>query len=266
MKKFLFVLFVISFVICNVSFSKQTYNAQVNLGMQMYKNQNYTGCLQTMYDVVHKDPSNTLAYYYIAISQARLGDVTKAQEAYQRVIDLNTSSQLSKYSQNGIECLQDSTKCKSKITVGTSKKAIDNVNLKMEESRIEAVKDIVNQNKNVQGVPVEYMREFKDYSLPKNQLQNKSAVPTKEEIADALDTLKRAGYQNYLPQPQMTKEQMQMSMINSLNANNGYNNQMNNYMPYMANPQEMSQMSPELIQTMMMGSMMNGLYTDYNQR
>lgn len=270
MKKIIFAFLMISFVFCEVVFSKPLYNAQVNSAIQMYKNKNYTECLQVMIDVVNQDPSNVVAYYYIAISQARLGNVDRAKEAYQRVIDLNTSTQLARYSRNGLNCLNQPEMCKSSLDFGSSKKALDNVSETIEENRIQAVKDIVNTKNNIQEVPVEYMKKFKDYSLPQNQIQNKSElpVPSKDEIATALDTLKRAGYQNYLPQPPLSAEQMQMSMINSINhqGNSGFNNPMANFIPYMSNSTDMSQVSPELIQSMMLGSMMQGLYTDNNQR
>jgi len=244
MKKFLLSIFVISFVLCNIAMAKTNYTPQVNSAIQMYKNRNYTECLQVMYEVVNKDPSNVLGYYYIAIAEARLGNIEKSKAAYQRVIDLNTSTQLSKYAKNGIECLEDPTKCKSEHNINPGQKAIDNVNAQIEDKKIQTVKDIVNQKQNIQDVPVNYMKDFKDYSQPKNQIQNKSEadIPTKEEIADALDVLKRAGYQAVMPQPPMTQEMMQMSMINSLNNQNqnNYYNPMNAMMPYAQNNMDMS--------------------------
>ena len=53
--------------------------------------------------------------------------IAKAKEAYQRVIDLNTSTQLSNYAQNGLECIDDATKCKTKATMDPTKKAMDAV-------------------------------------------------------------------------------------------------------------------------------------------
>jgi len=267
MKKILIAIFIIIFAAISNCEAKSYYNNQTASAMKMYKNKNYTECLQVMYEVVDKDPSNVLAYYYIAISQARLGQTDKAKEAYQRVLDLNTSTQLSKYAKDGISCLDDPTTCKSEVTFSHNQKVKDAVNQEIVDQRINSVKNIINQKQNVQEVPVNYMKDFKDYSLPKNQMQNKSEIPTKEEIADALDTLKRAGYQTYMPQPQMSAEMIQqMSMINSLNNSNNNNNSMSNFMPYMMNSDSMSQMDPQLLQTMMMSSMMNGLYNDYNQK
>ncbi len=267
MKRIIIALFFISFAVCDFCSAKSLYTPQISAAINMYKHKNYTECLQVMHEAVQKDPSNVLAYYYIAISQARLGDTSKAEEAYQRVIDLNSSTQLTNYSKNGLECLHDSTKCRTEFNMDPSKKAMDKVNADMENKKIDTVKDIVNQKKNIQEVPAEYMRDFKDYSLPKNQIQNKSElpVPTKNEIADALDTLKRAGYQNYLPQPATMSSEM-MQMVNALGTNNNNMNPMANFMPYMANSSDMAQPDPQLIQTMMMSSMMNGLTTDYSQR
>ena len=267
MKKYI-ALFILMFLISGYASAKSYYNAQTNSAIRMYKNRNYTECLQVMYDVVEQDPSNVLAYYYIAISQARLGQKDKAKEAYNRVIELNASTQLSNLSKNGIECLDDSTKCKSEFTISASQKAMDAVNAQLEEKKIDSIKSIVNQKNNVQDVPVDYLKGLKDYSLPENQQQNKSEAPSNEEILAALDTLKRAGYQNYMPQPAMTPEMMQLSMLNSLNGSNNqnYNNSMASFLPYMMNAQtDMSQIDPQVMQTMMMGSMMSGLYSNFGE-
>jgi len=259
MKKIIIAIFIIMFATMEVCSAKSYYNSKVNAGISMYKNKNYTECLQMMYEAVNNDPSNVLAYYYIAMSQARLGKVDKAKEAYQRVIDLNSSTQLSQYAQNGIECLDDSTKCRTKANLDQSKKALESVNQQMQESNMQSVKTMMNQNKNIQDIPPQYMKDFKDYSKPQNQIQNKAgAVPTKEEVADAFDVLKRAGYQNLAPQPAMTKEMLEMSMLNSMNGDysNSYNPMMN-YMPYMTQ-ENLSKMDPQLLQTMMTTSMMSG--------
>ena len=133
MKRFFIALAVIIFTATNMAQAAPVSNAKTNSAIRMYKNKNYTECLQVMHEVVSDDPSNVLAYYYIAISQARLGEKTKAQEAYQRVIDLNTSTQLSNYAKNGLECLEDSNKCKTEFNMVPTRKAIDAVNKQMEE-------------------------------------------------------------------------------------------------------------------------------------
>ena len=267
MKRIFIALVALFFIGVSVCEAKPVVNEQTNLGMKMYKEKNYTECLQIMFDVVNDDPSNVLAYYYIAISQARLGKTQKAKEAYQRVIDINTSTQLSNYSENGIACLDNPENCRTEANMDPTKRAMDSVNKQLEEKKIDTVRDIVNQKQNIQEVPIEYMKDFKDFSKPVNQKQNKVEAPTQNEIAQALDVLKRAGYQNYMPQPAMTPEMVQMSMLNSMNANNqGMNNPMASFMPYMLNHTPTSQMDPQLMQTMMMSSMMNGLYDDFDNK
>ena len=268
MKKLFLVLAIIIFTGTNICDAAPIMTDKTNAAIKMYKKKNYTECLQVMHEVVDEDPSNVLAYYYIAMSQARLGDKTKAQEAYQRVIDLNTSTQLYNLAKNGLDCLDDATKCKSEHTIDPTKQAMEAVNKQLEEKKIDTVRDIINSKQNIQEIPIEYMQEFKDFSLPQNQIHNKSEAPTKEEIAQALDVLKRAGYQNYMPQPAMSPEMLQMNMLNAMNNNNTQNtmNPMANFMPYMMNGQMASQMDPQFIQTMMMSSMMNSVYGDDFQK
>ena len=267
MKRIFIALAIIIFAGASLCEAKPVVNEQTNLAMKMYKNKNYTECLQIMYEVLDDDPSNVLAYYYIAIAQARLGETDKAKEAYRRVIDLNTSTQLSKYSENGIACLDDPENCRTAENMDPTKRAKESINAQIEKNKIDSVRSIINQKQDIQEVPIEYLKEFKDFSKPVNQKQNKVEAPTQNEIAEALDVLKRAGYQNYMPQPVMTPEMVQMSMLNSMNANaNNMNNPMANFMPYMLNHNPTAQMDPQLMQTMMMSSMMNGLYDDFDNK
>ena len=263
MKKIFISLFLIMFLCAGYCSAKSYYNDKTSSAIKMYKEKNYTECLQVMHDVVEDDPSNVLAYYYIAISQARLGQTAKAKEAYERVIEINSSTQLTNLSKNGIECLADSTKCKTEFSLNATQKAINTVNEQLEKKTIDNIKNMVNQKNNAQNVPLDYLRDLKDFSLPENQEKNKSEAPTNEEILAALDTLKRAGYQNYMPQPAMTSEMMQMSMLNSLNGNNNYYNSMG-FMPYMMTGADPSQIDPQVMQTMMMSSMMNGLNMNFD--
>ena len=264
MKKIFISLFLIMFFAAGYCSAQSYYNAKTSSAIKMYKANNYTECLQLMHEVVEEDPSNVLAYYYIAISQARLGQSEKAKEAYERVIDINSSTQLTNLSKNGIECLEDSTKCKTEFSLDPKQKAINTANENLEKKTIESIKNMVNQKNKAQDVPLDYLKELKDYSLPANQEKNKSEVPTNEEILAALNTLKRAGYQSYMPQPAMTSEMMQMSMLNSLNGNNNnYYNSMG-YMPYMMTGMDPSQIDPQVMQTMMMSSMMNGLNMNFD--
>ena len=43
-------------------------NANLKSGISKYKNGNYTGCLQELYALTKKDPSNAAAYYYMAMA------------------------------------------------------------------------------------------------------------------------------------------------------------------------------------------------------
>ena len=88
MKKILIAIFITMFAVAGYTSAKSFYNEQTSAAIKMYKNKNYTECLQVMYEVVDKDPSNVLGYYYIAIANARLGKTDKAREAYERVLEM----------------------------------------------------------------------------------------------------------------------------------------------------------------------------------
>ena len=63
-----------------------------------------------------------------------------------------------------------------------------------------------------------------------------------------------------MPQPAMTSEMMQLSMLNSMNNQSSQAmNPMAGFMPYMMNAQNPSQLDPQFLQTMMMSSMMGGM-------
>ncbi|MDD3593632.1 MAG: tetratricopeptide repeat protein [Candidatus Gastranaerophilales bacterium] len=240
---------------------KQAYNSKLQEAIWMYKKMNYTGCMQLTLDVVEDDPSNVLAYYYLAISTARLGNKKKAVEAYNKVIEINSSAQLSNYAKNGIICIEKPAECPSGTTEGDpAKKAVDDVKKSIEQRKLDSVKDIINTKQDVKDVPYDYMKDFTDFSKP----QKKSGQPAKEEIADALETLKRAGYGNFV-QPQnfaMTPEMMQMSM---LMGSTGNNSGMNAMLPYMMNMQGQTgqNIDPQLMQSMIMGSMMQDMYSNF---
>ena len=77
-------------------------NASLKQGIEAYKESNYIGCLQKMAEVLSDDPSNTLAHYYIGMSNIQLGNGSKGKEAYKKVVLLNTNEHLTKLAQKGL--------------------------------------------------------------------------------------------------------------------------------------------------------------------
>ena len=59
-----------------------------------YRQQNYIGSLQDLIKIMDKEPNNTLAKYYAALSYTQLGKQSEAQALYQEVIDKNDNETL----------------------------------------------------------------------------------------------------------------------------------------------------------------------------
>lgn len=77
-------------------------NASLKQGIEAYKESNYIGCLQKMAEVLSEDPSNTLAHYYVGMSNIQLGNGSKGKESYEKVVKLNTNEHLTKLAKKGI--------------------------------------------------------------------------------------------------------------------------------------------------------------------
>ena len=60
-----------------VAFAKTTSNSSLSSAIRMYKAKNYSQCYITLSDIVKKDPSNVVAYYYLAMSSAQIGKILK---------------------------------------------------------------------------------------------------------------------------------------------------------------------------------------------
>ena len=70
-----------------------------------YKQQNFIGSLQDLAKILDKEPDNTLAKYYAALSYTQLGKRSEAEKLYREVIDKNDNEVLVHYSQRAIDCL-----------------------------------------------------------------------------------------------------------------------------------------------------------------
>ena len=285
MKKLLLVLILSMF--STAGFAATYYTADVINAMKMYKARNYTECLQLMHEALEKDPSNVIAYYYVGLTQTRLGEADKAREAYERVISLNTSSQLTKYAKDGIVCIDTPENCPSGITLDPAQRIISEIDYKMEKEKINTIKNTVNNNRSTSSIPREYVTGLKDFSSAQVQKTEKERYkqleriknmtpseneaeqpeksgalndkPSKDEIADAFDTLRRAGYMNFNPQAmamQYSPDMMQMNMLMGLNGMNYNSNEFSMY-PYMMYQGQNQNFSPEMIKSMMMSSMVN---------
>jgi len=70
-----------------------------------YKKSNFAGCLQESISYVRQHPSDTLGFYYLAMSYAKVNDKDNAVKAYEKVIALNDNPMIVKYATNGRNCV-----------------------------------------------------------------------------------------------------------------------------------------------------------------
>lgn len=272
-------------------------SAQINAAIKKYKAGNYAGCLQDMQAYVKRDPSNAVAYYYIAISYAQANNKDEAIKAYEKAIALKSNPIVTDYATTGKRCLETPDKCKETEDLsdldkfvqqpfgdGLSKKVKDD----LESKHLDALKNDINKDK-----------EIDVYELKK--FNKSEAKPSNAEVVNALKVLEKAGFSNLVqnsqaapaqnqvqtqnqnsamneyakvmndPQIMAQNQQMQQlqMMMGNGNNNNNQNNNFMNMLPYMMAQSgqggQGSNMSPQLIQSMLMNSMMPSFDFDTNK-
>ena len=259
-------------------------NANIKSAVAKYKNGNYSGCLQELFSLTKKDPSNALAYYYMALAYTHVDMKDDAIEAYEKVISLNDNSFLTEYATKGRDCLTDGPACKAPEETGNTEnpesgeESMDDldkfinapygnglspqVNQENKEKELKRIQNTINKKNELDAKDVQQLRDFdnkKDFSS-QSEVTDKIAQVSDEEVLKAINTLKEAGltlnvqnenFYNGYQDPQMA----QMSM---LLGNNNNNNSMTNMLPMlMAQAQKGENADPRLIQAMMMNSMMS---------
>ncbi len=263
MKKILSV-FIAIFLCSQASFAANS--ATLNGAIQKYKAQNYVGCIQDAKDIVKKDPANATAYYYLAISYSKVGKKDEAIDAFQKVITLSTNTTLVEYATKGSSCLSNPEQCKEdekkKLNLdGEIDKFIKSGSSYSQEAK-----------KQIQDI---HMQQLKNNI--NSEADQKSEMPTNDEIAEAVKTLARAGVNpmptsNPYTQAQQSlyqnPEYMQLQMLMGSNNNNNGGDFMNMLPYFMAQNQSGTgankNLSADAIKNMMMSSMMGSLSTTFD--
>lgn len=263
MKKFLTTIIL---AIIGLSAVAQAAGTSLDAAIRKYKSKNYVGCIQDTIELTQKDPANTIAYYYMAISYAQIGNKDNAVLAYQKVIDLSTNLTLVSYAKKGLSCATGADECKPKSAAAAALDAdldrfikggqfySEDVNKKLQEIRNEQLKNNINNEV--------------------NQLE-KSEMPTNDEIAVAVKTLAKAGFnplqmQNnpVLQAQQAMYQNPEYAQLQMLLGNNSNNFDFTNMLPYfLAQKQGGNQnqnLSQDMVKNMMMSSMMGSLSTTFD--
>ncbi len=231
MKKY--ILLLLSIVICsstmNLANGKTTTNTDLASAIRMYKAGNYSQCYVSLNKIIKKDPSNAVAYYYLAMTSAQIGKKDDALANYDKAISLSPDSQIGRYAQKGKTCLEDPDNCNDKVDDATELDAFiqrkfgsgfsKEARSDYEKQKIENIMREMNRGKEI--APGEF-KEYKDFSSMNTQ-------PTNEEIVNALRVLQNAGLGNLFNNNTELSLLMGGQNNNTLNMllGNGNNNSLN---------------------------------------
>ena len=192
MKKSLLLSLFLIFITSNIAFSEYNVESTLPNAIKLYKNGNYSQAYCILEDVVAKDPSNPLAYYYLAMASTQLGKKDEAILNYDKVLTLETkNSNLKRYAKKGKTCIEAPDNCHNAMyeTVEEEfllKKGIkfsDKVKNDYEQLKLENIMREMNRN---DSIDPQKFKEFKDFS----------SIPTNDEIVAAIRVLQKAGINN----------------------------------------------------------------------
>lgn len=113
-----------------------------------YRMSNFAGAMQESEAYVRKNPKDTLGYYYLAMSYAKINDKENAIKAYEKVISLHDNPMIVKYATNGRNCIMgrgDEAKCYQDVNVPELKYPYAEMAANMDMTIINP-QDLVNKN------------------------------------------------------------------------------------------------------------------------
>ena len=261
-------------------------NPNLNHAVSSYKKANYTGAAQELFSYLKKYPEDPKALYYMAMTLANLGDSDTAIQLYERVIMLNPGDAFVSSAAKGRDCLTGGPLCtESAIMQPTEPDPLDEFinapygdGFSPELKEQMKFKDLENIQENINRKPEldeEDVQEIKDFdekhsgeALTDNKIAMADGEVSNDDIVSALNTLRKAGmtvsiqpsaatqYQN----PQMAE--MSMMLGGNQNRNNDSMAQMLPYMMQAGTKEGAQNLDPQVIQAMMMNSMMSSF--DFN--
>lgn len=253
-----------------------------------YKKNNYTGAAQELISFVEKNPDNARAYYYLAMALANLGDSDGAVAAYEKVITINPNEAMTTYAAKGRDCIIGGPLCVDPdLMAGEEPDPLDEfinapygdgfspeLKEQMKLKNLESIQKNINRKPELNSDDIQEIKEFDDKNSSFNITDNLIALAdgevSNDEIVEALNTLKKAGMtvsiQPSTPNPAMYQNpqmaQMNMMLGNNQNVNNDPMAQMLPYMMQAGTKEGAQNVDPQVIQSMMMSSMLNNF--DFN--
>jgi len=256
----------------------------VQSGVQKYKAGDYLGAQQDIQEAIKKNPNDSIAHYYLGNVFTQIGSKDKAISAYQKVIEINESKGLSTYAGVAIICInnpvvkpefvnpvdslvgnpgggspgdQMNPCVKAKDMLKGSEAELEmnafirsgkfmhkDVTDKMKEKELQKLQQKINSDEKVDFSEFKYLNDAS------------GVMPSDKEIADAVKTLARVGFNPvaFATEQGVNSQLAQLNYMMPQN-NSGYGFDM---MPYlMQHGNGDNKINPQLLQNMMMGQMMS---------
>ena len=255
MKKYVIALLTILICASTVNFAsaKTTTNSALSSAIRLYKAGNYSQSYLAFNDIVANDPSNAVAYYYLAMTSAQIGKKQEAISNYEKVLSLAPNGKLSDYATKGKICIETPEKChedtredsatdrfiRGTFGSGFSKEARNNY----ETQKIQNLMREMNRNNEISP---QKFKDYKDFS---------SEVPTNDEIVDAIRVLQNAGLGNIVGIGGNNHYDSEMSLLTG--GQNSNNIEMLNLL-LGGNRNSTSNLSPQVIQSLLTNQMSAG--------
>ncbi len=195
MKKTLIVLIGMLVITGTVFAKPAATNQQTSAAIKLYKAGDYTNSYVSFSNIVNKDPSNALAYYYLGMSSVQLGKRDEAIENYQKAVDLSPNGILGSYAKKGILCIEEPESCHASTNSNNDNESPEDKFIRSsfgsgfsqkargthEKEKIENIRREINRNNEI---PPQQFKEYRDFS---------SQAPTNDEIVAAMRVLQAAG-------------------------------------------------------------------------
>ena len=222
---------------CQVNAEEHTQT--IKNAIAKYKQRNFLGCISDLRMITEKDPASAVAWYYLGNAYMNIAMQSEAHEAFDKVVELNSVPKLTSYAIQAKMCMENPARCE--------------------------YQDLTyNEIQKLKEDPVAFINEY---------LASKNAV-TKSEDDIEIEKLIGGKYQGkvhpnakeFIRQERAKMEQMNLKsdayMPNINNALAMYienDNQKNNYadlLRYYENQENSKNISPEMLQLMMMQNSM----------
>ncbi len=171
-----------------------------------YRKENYIGALQGLRAIVKQNKNDFYAKYYMALCYTQLGYKKQAEDLYKQVSDNSKNLALIHYSKLAVTCLNNPTsaECSAAPAVEGEQKqevVVDDMTQFIQSGKQfhPSVTDRITNERMKREV------EKKEYEKKQlDQLKSQGEAPTNEEIAAALNTLSKIGFNPFQYQNQQS--------------------------------------------------------------